>query len=67
MNRLLGVMFAFAVVFVTADLAEAQVYQVYYPAPVTTYYAPAQRPSLQLHLQRSITAPRLWPRRVTAR
>jgi hypothetical protein len=41
MNRLLSVLVAFAVVLAIAESAEAQVYQVYYPAPVTTYYAPA--------------------------
>ncbi len=40
MIRLLGALVAFALVF-AAESAEAQVYQVYYPAPVAAYYAPA--------------------------
>jgi len=41
MNRLLCASVAVAAVLAIADSAGAQVYQVYYPAPVTTYYAPA--------------------------
>ena len=41
MNRSMGALFAFALVFAVANSAEAQVYQAYYPAPVTAYYAPA--------------------------
>jgi hypothetical protein len=42
MNRLLGAVFALAIVVAFASSAEAQVYQVYYPGtPVTSYYAPA--------------------------
>ena len=41
MIRLLGALVAFALVLAATESAEAQVYQVYYPAPVTTYYAPA--------------------------
>lgn len=44
MIRLLGVLFAFAVVFAAAPNAEAQLYQVYYPAPATACYAPAPVP-----------------------
>jgi len=40
MKRLLGALIVCAAAFATAESADAQVYQVYYPAPVTTYYAP---------------------------
>lgn len=40
MNRRLIVLAAAMVVLAFAGSASAQVYQVYYPAPVTTYYAP---------------------------
>jgi hypothetical protein len=42
MKRLLTAGFALALLLIAAQAADAQVYQVYYPAaPVTTYYAPA--------------------------
>lgn len=42
MKRLLTAGFAFALLLFAAQAADAQVYQVYYPAaPVTTYYGPA--------------------------
>jgi len=41
MNRLLGVLVAFALVFAAAESAEAQIYRVYYPAVTTAYYQPA--------------------------
>ena len=40
MNRRLSVLAAVVVVLAFAGSASAQVYQAYYPAPVTTYYAP---------------------------
>jgi len=40
MNRLLGACVALVAVFAVAECADAQVYQVYYPAPMTAYYAP---------------------------
>jgi hypothetical protein len=41
MNRLLGALIASAAVCAAAQSGDAQVYQVYYPAPTTTYYQPA--------------------------
>jgi len=42
MKRLLTVAFALALSLVAVQAADAQVYQVYYPAsPVRTYFAPA--------------------------
>lgn len=41
MNRRLCVLAAAMIVLAFAGSASAQVYQVYYPAPVTTYYSPA--------------------------
>jgi hypothetical protein len=40
MKPLFGALIAFAALLAAANQAQAQVYQVYYPAPVTTYYAP---------------------------
>jgi hypothetical protein len=40
MNRL-TVLVALTIALAAFQLAEAQVYQVYYPAPATTYYQPA--------------------------
>jgi hypothetical protein len=40
MNRLFALLIASAFVLIAAQAADAQVYQAYYPAPVTTYYAP---------------------------
>jgi hypothetical protein len=40
MNRFLSALVVVAAVSI-ATQAQAQVYQVYYPAPVATYYAPA--------------------------
>lgn len=41
MNRRLIALAALAVAVAFAGSARAQVYRVYYPAPATTYYAPA--------------------------
>lgn len=41
MKRRLSVLVAVFAVLAVAGSASAQVYQVYYPSPVTTYYAPA--------------------------
>lgn len=42
MKRLLTAGFAFALLLLAAEAADAQYYQVYYPsAPVTAYYSPA--------------------------
>ena len=40
MNRRLSVLAAAVMVLAFAGSASAQFYQAYYPAPVTTYYAP---------------------------
>jgi hypothetical protein len=40
MKKRLSILAAVAIALALAGSASAQVYQVYYPAPVTTYYAP---------------------------